>query len=188
MVLSGEGADEAFAGYRYYFGEVTNPAALQRESVRILRGLHNMNLQRVDRMTMAHALEGRVPFLDVDFLDMPWGWSRRRSSPLRPSGEVAASPGLRRCPAGRDPLADQAGVRAGGGVGVDGARLLRGAGERRRDGGRGRRVPRRRPDQQRGLSLSACLRALLPRRAVAGHRRAVARRRPRTTQDVNASA
>ena len=67
VVLSGEGADEAFAGYRY-MSEIHDPAALHRECVRLLLNLHNMNLQRVDRMTMAHALEGRVPFLDVDFV------------------------------------------------------------------------------------------------------------------------
>jgi asparagine synthase (glutamine-hydrolysing) len=67
VVLSGEGSDEAFAGYRH-FTSIDDPAALHRECVRLLLGLHNMNLQRVDRMTMAHGLEGRVPFLDVDFL------------------------------------------------------------------------------------------------------------------------
>ena len=68
VVLSGEGADEAFAGYRY-LNTTSDATALQAEMVRLLLGLHNMNLQRVDRMTMAHGLEGRVPFLDVDFLD-----------------------------------------------------------------------------------------------------------------------
>ena len=68
VVLSGEGSDEAFAGYRY-MEQIRDPLALHRECVRLLLHLHNMNLQRVDRMTMAHALEGRVPFLDVDFLD-----------------------------------------------------------------------------------------------------------------------
>lgn len=67
VVLSGEGADEVFAGYGY-FSEIRDPHALHRECARLLLGLHNMNLQRVDRMTMAHALEGRVPFLDVDFV------------------------------------------------------------------------------------------------------------------------
>ncbi len=69
VVLTGEGADEAFAGYRY-FAEVSDPEALHRESVRLLGGLHHMNLQRVDRMTMAHGLEARVPFLDTGFLDV----------------------------------------------------------------------------------------------------------------------
>ena len=67
VVLTGEGSDEVFAGYRYFKG-IDDPAALHRECVQLLRGLYNINLQRVDRMTMAHALEGRVPFLDVGFL------------------------------------------------------------------------------------------------------------------------
>ena len=67
VVLSGEGADEVFAGYDY-FSSISDPAALHAECVRLLLGLHNMNLQRVDRMTMAHALEGRVPFLDLELL------------------------------------------------------------------------------------------------------------------------
>jgi asparagine synthase (glutamine-hydrolysing) len=72
VVLTGEGSDEAFAGYRY-FTNIDDPAALHRECARLLLGLHNMNLQRVDRMTMAHGLEGRVPFLDVDFLTWAMG-------------------------------------------------------------------------------------------------------------------
>ena len=67
VVLSGEGADELFAGYKY-FADISDPAALHDECVRLLLGLHNMNLQRVDRMTMAHALEGRVPFLDTELV------------------------------------------------------------------------------------------------------------------------
>jgi len=68
VVLSGEGADEAFAGY-LYFRSIDDPALLHQECVRLLASLHNMNLQRVDRMTMAHSIEGRVPFLDIDFLN-----------------------------------------------------------------------------------------------------------------------
>ena len=67
VVLSGEGADEAFAGYRY-LRTADDAEALHAESIRLLSGLHNLNLQRVDRMTMAHGLEGRVPFLDIEFL------------------------------------------------------------------------------------------------------------------------
>lgn len=68
VVLSGEGADELFAGYSY-LEEYDEPQELQSESIRILSGLHNINLQRVDRMTMAHGLEGRVPFLDIEFVE-----------------------------------------------------------------------------------------------------------------------
>ncbi len=67
VVLSGEGADELFAGYSY-FADYDDAIALHRESISILKGLHNLNLQRVDRMTMAHSLEGRVPFLDIEFI------------------------------------------------------------------------------------------------------------------------
>jgi asparagine synthase (glutamine-hydrolysing) len=76
MVLNGEGADEVFAGYRY-FAAIDDAGALQRESVGLLSGLHNLNLQRVDRMTMAHGLEGRVPFLDLDFVESAMAFDPR---------------------------------------------------------------------------------------------------------------
>jgi asparagine synthase (glutamine-hydrolysing) len=63
VVLTGEGADELFAGYSYY-QDFTDPGELHDELVRTVRGLHNLNLQRADRVTMAHGLEARVPFLD----------------------------------------------------------------------------------------------------------------------------
>lgn len=68
VVLSGEGSDELLAGYSY-FEEFDNPETIHAESLKIIKGLHNLNLQRVDRMTMAHCLEGRVPFLDIDFIE-----------------------------------------------------------------------------------------------------------------------
>jgi len=69
VVLSGEGADELYAGYSYLkrFGAGND---LQRELVETTSELHNRNLQRLDRMTMAHGLEGRVPFLDVKFVEL----------------------------------------------------------------------------------------------------------------------
>lgn len=62
-VLTGEGADELFAGYTYYRGLAAD--TLPRELTDSIRRMHNVNLQRVDRMTMAHGLEARVPFLDT---------------------------------------------------------------------------------------------------------------------------
>lgn len=64
VVLTGEGADELFAGYTYHKGYGSTDA-LQRELRRSISTMHNINLQRVDRMTMAHGLEARVPFLDT---------------------------------------------------------------------------------------------------------------------------
>ena len=66
VVLSGEGADEIFSGYHYLKDLKRNE--LHGELVEITEGLHNTNLQRCDRMTMAHGIEGRVPFLDIDLV------------------------------------------------------------------------------------------------------------------------
>lgn len=66
MVLTGEGADELFAGY-LYFQDAKNPKQIQNELRRIYNMLGNINLHRTDRMTMAHSLEARVPFLDTEF-------------------------------------------------------------------------------------------------------------------------
>lgn len=68
VVLTGEGADELFAGYDYYRQYQHNDRLLHRELCRSIKGLHHINLQRADRMSMAHGLEARVPFLDVSFV------------------------------------------------------------------------------------------------------------------------
>jgi len=72
VVLTGEGADELFGGYSYFDGE-RDPARFHLECVSLLLNLHSMNLQRLDRMTMAHGLEGRVPFLDTEFVAWSMG-------------------------------------------------------------------------------------------------------------------
>ena len=68
VVLTGEGSDELFAGY-LYFRDAPNSAAIHKELRRIFHHLHNVNCQRADRMTMAHGLEARVPFLDPHVID-----------------------------------------------------------------------------------------------------------------------
>jgi asparagine synthase (glutamine-hydrolysing) len=77
VVLTGEGADEIFAGYEY-LNEFETEEELHAELVRTIEGLHNLNLQRADRVTMAHGLEARVPFLELDMislgLSLPAGW------------------------------------------------------------------------------------------------------------------
>lgn len=67
VVLSGEGADEIFAGYEY-LSRVVGQDRLRRELSDIIVRLQDTNLQRADRMSMAHGLEARVPFLDRSLL------------------------------------------------------------------------------------------------------------------------
>ena len=81
VLLTGEGADELYAGYTY-LGAFDEPEALQSELVYITASLHNTNLQRADRMSMAHGLEARVPFLDVKSvalaLSLSAGWKLQK--------------------------------------------------------------------------------------------------------------
>jgi len=67
-VLTGEGADELFAGYAYHHAYASRPRALADELTRALGTMHNINLQRVDRITMAQGLEARTPFLDRELI------------------------------------------------------------------------------------------------------------------------
>ena len=68
MVLSGEGADEALAGY-LYFHKAPNGAELQAETVRKLGDLHYFDCLRANKSMSAFGVEPRVPFLDKDFLE-----------------------------------------------------------------------------------------------------------------------
>ena len=72
VFLTGEGADELYAGYDY-LARFEEPDALHAELVHIVGALHNTNLQRADRMSMAHGLEARVPFLDVRSIALALG-------------------------------------------------------------------------------------------------------------------
>ncbi|MEM7567749.1 MAG: asparagine synthase-related protein, partial [Pseudomonadota bacterium] len=84
-VLTGEGADELFAGYAYHHDYVDAPRELADELTRSLGTMHNINLQRVDRITMAESLEARTPFLDRDLIDfaqsIPASLKLRRTDP-----------------------------------------------------------------------------------------------------------
>ena len=69
MVLSGEGADEVFGGY-LYFHKAPNAKAFHEETVRKLSKLHQYDCLRANKSLSAWGVEGRVPFLDKEFLDV----------------------------------------------------------------------------------------------------------------------
>ncbi len=69
MVLSGEGSDELFGGY-LYFHKAPNPQALHEETVRKLSKLHLYDCLRANKTLAAWGVEGRVPFLDKEFMDV----------------------------------------------------------------------------------------------------------------------
>lgn len=69
MVLSGEGADEVFGGY-LYFHKAPSAQAFHEETVRKLSKLHQYDCLRANKSLAAWGVEGRVPFLDKEFLDV----------------------------------------------------------------------------------------------------------------------
>ncbi|PTM04491.1 MAG: asparagine synthase B [Bacteroidetes bacterium] len=69
MVLSGEGADELFGGY-LYFHKAPNAREFHEETVRKLDKLHMYDCLRANKSLAAWGIEGRVPFLDKEFMDV----------------------------------------------------------------------------------------------------------------------
>ncbi|MFI3289764.1 MAG: asparagine synthase B [Rikenellaceae bacterium] len=69
MVLSGEGADEIFGGY-LYFHKAPNAQAFHEETIRKLDKLYLYDCLRANKSLAAWGVEGRVPFLDKEFMDV----------------------------------------------------------------------------------------------------------------------
>ncbi|HPG94431.1 MAG TPA: asparagine synthase B [Dokdonella sp.] len=69
MVLSGEGSDEIFGGY-LYFHKAPNAREFHEETVRKIDALHLYDCARANKSMMAWGVEARVPFLDLEFLDV----------------------------------------------------------------------------------------------------------------------
>ena len=69
MVLSGEGADELFGGY-LYFHKAPNSKEFHEETVRKLEKLHQYDCLRANKSLAAWGIEGRVPFLDKEFIEV----------------------------------------------------------------------------------------------------------------------
>ena len=72
MVLSGEGSDELFGGY-LYFHKAPDAQEFHEELVRKMSKLHLYDCLRANKSLMAWGVEGRVPFLDKDFIDIAMG-------------------------------------------------------------------------------------------------------------------
>ena len=69
MVLSGEGSDEIFGGY-LYFHKAPNDKEFHEETVRKLDNLHQYDCLRANKALASWGIEGRVPFLDKEFMDV----------------------------------------------------------------------------------------------------------------------
>ena len=85
MVLSGEGADEVFGGY-LYFHKAPSARAFHEETIRKISKLYLYDCLRANKSLAAWGVEGRVPFLDKEFLDV--AMSLNPSAKMAPDGVI----------------------------------------------------------------------------------------------------
>ncbi len=95
MVLSGEGADEIFGGY-LYFHKAPNPRAFHEETVRKLDKLHLYDCLRANKSMAAWGVEARVPFLDLEFLDVAMSIdpTAKMAGPKKPEKNILREAGV----------------------------------------------------------------------------------------------
>lgn len=87
MVLSGEGSDELFGGY-LYFHKAPNAQEFHEELVRKMSKLHLYDCARANKSLMAWGIEGRVPFLHKEFIDIAMGLNPKDKMSIRlPDGK-----------------------------------------------------------------------------------------------------
>lgn len=87
MVLSGEGSDEIFGGY-LYFHKAPNAKEFHDETVRKLGKLHLYDCLRANKALMSWGIEGRVPFLDKEFMDVAMTINPKDKMTAQSSGKM----------------------------------------------------------------------------------------------------
>ena len=92
MVLSGEGSDELFGGY-LYFHKAPDAQEFHEELVRKMSKLHLYDCLRANKSLMAWGVEGRVPFLDKDFIDIAMGLNPSDKMNIKLEGPSTPSTG-----------------------------------------------------------------------------------------------